>query len=105
MLQTITDRVNAFFSYSKTILAARLYTFVGALFALQGSILPWLSGQDWTPVYQYVFKDVHPAFQALVIGAAVAATGELFVWLRKKTDVPLAEKVEDGTAARLEEQH
>jgi len=84
-------KIKAFFAYSRTILAARLYTFLGALVALQGVILPWLMGQDWTPVFNYLFARIPEGMRPLAIGAAIAATGELFAWLRKITTAPLSE--------------
>ena len=93
------DKIKAFFAYSRTIFAARLYTLLGAFVALQGAILPWAAGQDWTPVYEYIFYWIPPAMRPLVIGFIVTATGELFVYMRKITDKSLEEKVIVGQAA------
>lgn len=92
------DRIKRFFSYSRTILAARIYSLLGALVALQGFLIPVLMQQDWTPVYTYVFRHVPTALQPLLIGVAIGLTGELFVYLRKKTDESLHEKVDQGEA-------
>ena len=82
-------KLKAFFAYSRTILAGRLYTLAGLLVAIQGALLPWAMGQDWTPVFTYLFAHVPDQLRPLAIGAAIAATGELFVWLRKITVAPL----------------
>lgn len=106
------NKLKAFFSYSRTILAARLYTFLGALVAAQGVILPWIMGQDWTPVFTYLFHNIPDELRPILVGAAIAGTGELFVWLRKTTtmsldqnvvvsqidDIPPAPKIQPGTA-------
>ena len=93
------DKIKAFFDYSRTILAARLYSLVGVLVALQGAIIPWVAGQDWTPIFNRLFKDIPDDVKPLVIGAVITATGELFVYMRKITDKSLEEKVIVGQAA------
>jgi hypothetical protein len=75
-------RIKAFFSHSRTIFVARLYTLAGVLVAA----MPWVMGQDWTPVFNFVFAHVPDAIRPMIISAAVgvflSVSGELFAWLR-----------------------
>lgn len=78
----------------KTKIAARLLGISGILVGLYDSALPYLTGQDWTPVTAKI-----PSW-TLPVG--MFALAWLFSYLRKATENPptiVTQKVEDGAAA------
>lgn len=92
----IPQRVKAFFLYSRTVFLARLYTFAGGAAVTFAYIVPFLQGQDFTPVFVRLFSWIPDDLRPLVISAAIAGTGELFVYLRKITDQSLAENAKES---------
>lgn len=92
MWAQIVAKAKAFFSHSRTVFVARVYTFVGVASSVVAYVLPWFEGQDFTPVFARLFKDIPDDLRPLIISGAIVVTGELFVFLRKRTDESLEEK-------------
>ena len=85
------DKVQAKITGWRTRIAARLTIILGVLVGFYDQALPFITGQDWTPVTAKI-----PAW-ALPIG--MAGIGLLFAWLRKITDNPpqlIVQKDETG---------
>lgn len=82
------DWLKSKFRYSKTVLAARVFTVAGIAVSAHDIILPYAMGQDWTPIT----KDLPP----LVIPVGLVAQGLLFEYLRTVTSQPLIDKIPPG---------
>ena len=75
----------------KTKLAARAVSLGGIVVGLYDYVLPFATGQDWTPVTKYL-----PDW-SLPVG--LMAMGVLFAWLRHVTENPpqvITQKTEEG---------
>lgn len=92
----IPQKVKAFFDHSKTVFIARLYTSAGIAAGVFSYVLPWIEGQDLTPIVARLFDKIPADLRPLAISLALAGTGELFVLLRKWTDQSLEEKAEEA---------
>jgi len=87
------EKVQAKITGWKTIIAARLVTIGGLVVGLYDQALPYITGQDWTPLTAKI-----PAW-TLPLG--LVTIGVVFEWLRKVTANPPAvvvQKVEDTGA-------
>lgn len=82
-LEATWAKILSFFARSRTVLMARIYTIGGALVAVVDYAMPWVTGQDWTPIFARLFHKIPDDLRPLVISAAIVATGELFVYMRK----------------------
>lgn len=72
------DKVQAKITGWRTKIAARLTMIVGLFVGLYDQALPFITGEDWTPLTAKI-----PAW-ALPVG--MVGVGLLFAWLRKITD-------------------
>lgn len=77
-------RVKGWFRHSRTILAARLLHVAAGAVAAHDYALPYVTGQDWTPLSQCVPSWSWPM---ILVGLAV-----IFEWLRKVTKTPLKDR-------------
>jgi hypothetical protein len=88
------DQVQAKLTGFRTKLAARLLAIAGILVGAHDQVLPFVTGQDWTPVLSRI-----PAHWLPFIFVGIAW---LFDWLRKITENPphvIVQKDETGTPA------
>lgn len=84
-------QIKAFFSHSRTILIARLYTVASFIVVAHDYALPFILGQDWTPVTSHF-----PAWALPLLGVI---TNILFEWLRHLTTQPLVMNKVDAVIA------
>jgi len=70
-----------------------MYTLTGTLVAAYDGLGPVLQGQDFTPITSKIMDKLHipTDFRSLVLGVFVAATGELFVYMRKISPTPISD--------------
>ncbi len=86
-------KVKAFFSHSRTVLVARLYGAAGILVAAHDYLLPFITGQDWTPITAKI-----PAW---VLPVAGLVTNAVFEWLRHLTTQSLVDNKTDAIVAQI----
>jgi hypothetical protein len=87
------DRLRAKLVGWRTRIAARLTMIIGLFVGFYDQALPYITGQDWTPLTAKL-----PAW-ALPVG--MVGIGLLFAWLRKMTDDPpllITQKDDAGVA-------
>lgn len=85
--------IKAHFKHSRTMFAARMYTYAGVLVTAWDGVQAYLQGNDFTPIYTRVldFVGVPGDLRSLVISGVLALTGLLFAKLRALTTTPLVE--------------
>ena len=79
---SLVEKLQARVTGWKTIIVARLITIAGLLVEFYDQVLPFVSGQDWTPVTSHLPGWALPVFLMMM--------GLTFDWLRKVTANPPA---------------
>jgi hypothetical protein len=74
------DQLQAKITGWRTKIAARLTVIAGLLVALYDQALPWITGQNWTPLTEKL--------PPLALPIGLVMVGTLFDWLRKITANP-----------------
>ena len=82
------NKIKAFFRHSRTIVLARLYSLMGLVVTAHDFILPYVIGQDWSPLTEKVPPHLWPFI--------IIFTGLLFEWMRTLTKESLKDKNNNG---------